>query len=66
MKFQFSSVSDFLQMNGHGGYVWACYGVTFLVLLILVGQPVWARAQFIKEQKALAKRQSVQKQSESV
>ena len=29
----FESVSDFLSMDGHGQYVWMCYGAFVLVIL---------------------------------
>ncbi|MCJ8319911.1 MAG: heme exporter protein CcmD [Colwellia sp.] len=33
---QFTSFSDFLAMGGYGFYVWLSYGVTALLLIILV------------------------------
>jgi heme exporter protein CcmD len=27
------SLRAFIDMGGYGGYVWACYGLTFVVLL---------------------------------
>ncbi|MFO7528328.1 MAG: heme exporter protein CcmD [Marinobacter sp.] len=36
----FDSLSAFIAMEGHGPYVWTCYGV-FLVLM--VGLMVWSR-----------------------
>lgn len=38
MQFQFSGLADFLAMDGHGVYVWFCYGVT---LLVLAGLATW-------------------------
>lgn len=38
MEFQFSSVSDFMSMSGHGIYVWAAYGITFSAILALIVQ----------------------------
>lgn len=32
----FGSFSEFLQMGGHGFYVWLCYGLTFAAMLGLV------------------------------
>lgn len=51
MNFQFDSLQDFLQMSGHGPYVWACYGITFVVLLYLVVQPIRRRRRFIHRQR---------------
>lgn len=28
------SVSEFLAMGGYGGYVWGCYGVTALIMIV--------------------------------
>lgn len=38
MQFQFSGLADFLAMDGHGVYVWFCYGVT---LIVLAGLAIW-------------------------
>lgn len=38
-------------MSGHGPYVWACYGITFVVLLYLVVQPIRRRRRFIHRQR---------------
>ncbi len=37
--FQFDSIYDFLMMDGHGPYVWACYIVTAIGLKLLVWLP---------------------------
>lgn len=37
---EFSSLSEFLDMGGYAFYLWACYGLTAIVL---VGNVVWAR-----------------------
>jgi len=42
MQFYFESWSEFVQMNGHGPYVWAAYAITWLVLSYLVLSP-WVR-----------------------
>jgi heme exporter protein D len=36
MTFQFESFLDFLQMDGHGPYVWASYIITILVIKTLI------------------------------
>ena len=51
MNFQFDSLQDFLQMSGHGPYVWACYGITFVVLLYLVVRPIRRCRRFIHRQR---------------
>lgn len=48
-RFQFESVADFLAMNGHGGYVWASYVITFFALILLVVYPIYQQRRFFKE-----------------
>ncbi|QSP96581.1 heme exporter protein CcmD [Marinobacter salinisoli] len=33
----FDSLTALIQMEGHGPYVWTCYGVFLLVMVALVG-----------------------------
>lgn len=35
----FDSVQALLQMDGHGGFVWAAYGITAAVITLLLLQP---------------------------
>ncbi|WP_308367884.1 MULTISPECIES: heme exporter protein CcmD [unclassified Microbulbifer] len=49
MQFQFSGLADFLAMDGHGVYVWFCYGVTLLVLAGLAIQPALHRRRLQRE-----------------
>ncbi|RMA81297.1 heme exporter protein CcmD [Umboniibacter marinipuniceus] len=35
----FESWQAFISMGGHGPFVWAAYGITFLTLLFLIWQP---------------------------
>ncbi|MFA9486098.1 heme exporter protein CcmD [Moraxella haemolytica] len=32
----FSTFSDLIDMQGHGAFVWLCYGITFLSLVALI------------------------------
>ncbi|MDO4699375.1 MAG: heme exporter protein CcmD [Moraxella sp.] len=32
----FATIYDFVHMGGHASYVWACYGITFGCLLLLI------------------------------
>ncbi len=57
LVFQFSSVSEFLAMNGHGPYVWSAYGISALVLLWLVLVPIRRRRKLLA---ALASRSKYQ------
>lgn len=65
MEFQFAGFAEFLAMNGHGPYVWAAYGVTFLALTGLVVQPLLRRrrlqAELRRQQRIQQRRQSVEK-----
>lgn len=61
MKFQFESLSDFIAMGGHGGFVWVCYTITLVGLVGLIVQPIMAKSAFKKQQQQLARRQQAQK-----
>jgi heme exporter protein D len=51
VNFQFDSLQDFIQMSGHGPFVWSCYGITFAVLIYLVLSPLSRRRRFIRQQR---------------
>ncbi len=54
MEFQFTSFMDFLTMNGHGVYVWACYIITAIALIALIARPAMKkRALFIQLKRQL-------------
>lgn len=38
---QFESITDALNMAGHGPYVWSAYAITMIILLALYILPVW-------------------------
>jgi heme exporter protein D len=59
MTFQFDSLANFMAMNGHGPFVWASYGITFVVLVYLLVSPVLQRRAFFRQQ---AKQQRIAKQ----
>ena len=54
MNFQFDSLAAFLNMNGHGAYVWACYIITFAMLIGLVINPILQKKALLKQQKKIA------------
>lgn len=54
MTFQFNSLSDFFAMGGYGFYVWLSYGITFLVIGLLV----WQSRREIKQTLKLAKKEA--------
>ena len=37
---QFDSFSAAVTMGGHGGFVWAAYAITFVVILVMIVRPV--------------------------
>ena len=56
MSFQFSSFHDFMWMDGHGPFVWACYGATLLGFVYLALAPKLRRRRFVREQSAIQQR----------
>ena len=63
MQFQFESLADFLQMAGHGPYVWLAYGVGFVVLGWLALRPVLERRQVLRQIAREQRRQQQRGQS---
>ncbi|SFR49762.1 heme exporter protein D [Marinobacter daqiaonensis] len=49
----FDSLNALIVMEGHGPYVWTCYGVFFLLLGVLVWWSLRERRQLVREQKQL-------------
>lgn len=47
---QFDSLSDFIQMNGHGAYVWAVYIIGLVILFMNVLRPKMMMKRFYREQ----------------
>lgn len=56
----FESFADLIAMEGHGGYVWFCYGVAFAVITALFWQPIAKKKQFMKQRAAVLRRQQAQ------
>lgn len=44
---QFDSLQAFLDMGGYGFYVWLAFAVTFLAMIALVFESIWAKKQLI-------------------
>jgi heme exporter protein D len=44
---QFDSFQAFLDMGGYGFYVWLAFAVTFLAMIALVYESIWAKKQLI-------------------
>ena len=49
MKFQFENILDFLQMSGHGPYVWVSYVLTFMAIGILIYIPYKLKRQIVAQ-----------------
>jgi heme exporter protein D len=47
--FQFDSLSEFIQMGGHGTYVWVSYLITLLVLVWLVISPLHRKRKLMQD-----------------
>ncbi|MGH1371843.1 MAG: heme exporter protein CcmD [Cellvibrionaceae bacterium] len=58
IEFQFDSFAEFLNMAGHGPYVWACYIITALALAYLAITPVLKRRALFAE---LARQSRIEK-----
>ncbi len=57
---QFDSIADLFWMEGHGPYVWAAYGITFLAIFGLIFSIFMARKNFFATQRSIAKRASAE------
>lgn len=49
MNFQFNSFAELINMNGHGSYVWASYGITFVVIIGLILYSRGQRGSLLKQ-----------------
>lgn len=58
----FTTLTDFLTMGGHAPYVFACYGLTLLCVVVGI---VWVKAERNKFLKTLARQQTRQKNKNS-
>lgn len=57
----FDSLAAFVEMGGHGFYVWLSYGVTWLFLLVLAGAPRGQRRKIISQLSQRMKREGLAK-----
>lgn len=62
---QFTDINTFLNMGGHGFYVWLSYGVGLLVFLIAFISPILEKKKIMKELSQFQKRQMKHKMKES-
>ncbi|MEM6302589.1 MAG: heme exporter protein CcmD [Pseudomonadota bacterium] len=56
----FESLNAALSMGGHGTYVWTAYGITVLVLLLLVVTPYRKKRRLLRELRGEYRRESAQ------
>jgi len=61
----FESFQAALTMDGHGTYVWTAYGVTRLVLTLLLVGPVQKQRRLLRELRGEYRRQEAQQASPS-
>jgi len=54
----FDSFAEFLAMGKHGFYVWLCYGITALVIVVNVLAPMRQRKKLIEQQARLQRREN--------
>lgn len=47
--FQFENIQDFMQMGGHGPYVWSAYVISLSVLIWLVVSPIHRKRTLLKD-----------------
>ncbi|GLX79167.1 hypothetical protein tinsulaeT_25070 [Thalassotalea insulae] len=60
---QFSSLSEFIAMDGHGFYVWLSYGVSTALLLLLVLMSLAKKKNIITQIQQRQKREQKLKQA---
>ena len=60
---EFSSWQDFVAMGGHGLYVWLAYGLTLVVIVFNVIQPMLRRRQIIRQQQLQTRRRQARAKS---
>ena len=53
----FDSFAEFLVMGKHGFYVWLCYGITALVIITNILEPIRQRKKLIEQHKRLQRRE---------
>ena len=58
----FDSVADALAMGGHGAFVWGAYGITFLIVFIVLLRPIIS----IRALNAGIRQEALRKQSAKV
>ena len=57
----FTDLESFLNMGGHGLYVWLSYGVGLLVFIIAFVSPILQKKRIIKDLSQLQRRQQTKR-----
>lgn len=47
--FQFENIHEFIQMGGHGSYVWSAYVISLSVLIWLIISPIRRKTKLLKD-----------------
>lgn len=47
---KFDSLADFINMGGHGVYVWTCFILVYLVLFLNWWMPLRTRKQWVENE----------------
>lgn len=55
---QFESLAEFLAMGKHGIFVWSCYAVFLVIMVVNIGAPIMRRRNLIKRLQRIEKRQA--------
>ncbi len=58
----FDSFAAFLDMGGHGFYVWTCYALTLLLLVLNILLPLFNKKHILTEQRRRLRREHMQKE----
>ncbi|UTW14390.1 heme exporter protein CcmD [Marinobacterium rhizophilum] len=50
-------MADFIEMGGHGLYVWLAYGIALAIVVLNLVQPLRQTRQFLNQQARRARRE---------
>lgn len=65
MRFYFDSLGEFLQMGNHGPYVWAAFGITWVVMAYLLLSPWLSQRRWLRQQRGRLRRQEAHQSAKS-
>ena len=61
----FDTLTEFIQMNGHGVFVWSAYFAVFTVFVFLCVQSVLGRRRVMLEIRGMVRREQAQQQNQA-